>query len=261
MPKTTERQTRIVIITQDDVFFLPDALDYLLRRIGCNFEVVACVLFSVSPFGKRETFFHKSLKTYRIFGIKFFVYVSFKYVFAKFFRRSVRQVMAFHNIPIVELIENINSEKSLSVIKNLQPDILLSIAGNQIFKTALINSATLGTLNLHTALLPKYRGLMPSFWVLLNREQYTGVSVFIVDEGIDSGTILVQKKIAINGMTQWDLIKATKWLGMEAIVEAVDILRTGISDRIPNPKEESTYYKFPTHSDVQQFHAVGAKFF
>ena len=44
-------------------------------------------------------------------------------------------------------------------------------------------------------MLPKYRGLMPSFWVLKNKEFVTGVSVFFVDEGIDSGPILVRKNI------------------------------------------------------------------
>jgi len=51
-----------------------------------------------------------------------------------------------------------------------------------------------GCLNLHSALLPKYRGLMPSFWVLKNNENKTGVSVFFVDKGIDSGPIFSAKK-------------------------------------------------------------------
>ena len=66
--------------------------------------------------------------------------------------------------------------------------------GNQIFKKQIIELAPKGCINLHTALLPKYRGLMPTFWVLKNNEKYTGVSVFFVDKGIDSGPIIVQRK-------------------------------------------------------------------
>ena len=70
----------------------------------------------------------------------------------------------------------------------------------------------MGCINLHTALLPKYRGLMPTFWVLKNNEKNTGVSVFFVDEGIDSGPIIVQKNISIGNMTQQELIVKTKKL-------------------------------------------------
>ena len=74
---------------------------------------------------------------------------------------------------------------------------LVSILGNQIFKRKLIDLAPKGCINLHTALLPKYRGLMPTFWALKNNEKNTGVSVFFVDEGIDSGPIIIQKKVVI----------------------------------------------------------------
>ncbi len=66
---------------------------------------------------------------------------------------------------------------SFKFIKNkgFKPDMLISILGNQIFKKPLINLAPKGCLNLHTALLPKYRrGLMSTFWVLKNNEQVAG---------------------------------------------------------------------------------------
>jgi methionyl-tRNA formyltransferase len=63
----------------------------------------------------------------------------------------------------VSINGSINSKYSLAIIKSYNPDLLISIAGNQIFKQPLIELATKGCLNLHTALLPKYCGLMPSF--------------------------------------------------------------------------------------------------
>ena len=73
--------------------------------------------------------------------------------------------MKNNNIPIIKLNESINSFKSVNIIKSHKPDLLISILGNQIFKKPIIDLAPLGCLNLHTALLPKYRGLMPTFWV------------------------------------------------------------------------------------------------
>jgi hypothetical protein len=133
----------------------------------------------------------------------------------------------------------------------------VSIGGNQIFKRPLLDIPTKGCINLHTALLPKYRGLMPSFWVLKNQEKYTGISVFMVDEGIDSGPLVVQKKIEIGNRTQEELITYTKDLGMDCILEAICLLRDGKEVLMPNPVEEMTYFSFPTRNDVKEFKRNG----
>jgi methionyl-tRNA formyltransferase len=161
----------------------------------------------------------------------------------------------------VEIEGNINKAENLDKLRAYKPDLLISIAGNQIFKMPLINLATKGCLNLHTALLPKYRGLMPSFWVIKNNEKYTGVSIFFVDEGIDSGDILVQKKVEIGNKTQAELIDETKLLGMQAILESVEKIHSGNYEIIPNPNEEMTYFTFPTKEDVKAFLASGKKFY
>jgi methionyl-tRNA formyltransferase len=109
------------------------------------------------------------------------------------------------------------------------------------FKKKLIELAPKGCLNLHTALLPEYRWLMPTFWVLRYGEKETGVSVFFVDEGIDSGPIVVQKRIVINGDSQEKLIRRTKKIGMEAIVEAIDLIETNRVSLIANDASRMSY--------------------
>lgn len=253
---------KIIILTQDEPFYLAESIDYLIGKLPVKAQVTATVLFDVSPFGKRESFLQKAKKTYSIFGIKFFIYYSLKYIKCKFTRsKSVPYVLNKHNIPEVRLEKSINHKESLSILKSYNPDLLISIAGNQIFKQPLINLAPKGCLNLHTALLPKYRGLMPTFWVLKNNEQYTGVSVFFVDEGIDSGPILVQKRVEIGDITQEQLIKKTKKLGMEAVAEGVEKIISGNYTLIDNPDSEKTYYTFPTKNDVMEFKANRKKFF
>jgi methionyl-tRNA formyltransferase len=176
--------------------------------------------------------------------------------------KSVKKVLKNHKIPIIILKKSVNHLESLEIIRSYKPDLLISIAGNQIFKQPLINLAPKGCLNLHTALLPKYRGLMPSFWVLKNNEKETGVSVFFVDKGIDSGPILVQKRLAIpENMSQAELIKESKKLGMDAINESIELLYKGNYQLIPNPDKEKTYYSFPTREDVKDFHKAGKRFY
>jgi len=253
----------IVLLTQDEPFYLAKNISYLIKNLPVKHKITACVLFDVSPFGKRESFLQKAKRTYEVFGFNFFLYYGMNYLISKISSSNkVEKVLQEHNIPIIKLQKSVNHKDSLEIISSYKPDILLSIAGNQIFKSQLINLPPKGTLNLHTALLPKYRGLMPTFWVMKNDENYTGVSVFFVDEGIDSGPILVQKKVKINkNWSQRDLIKETKKIGMDAIIEAIEKIDSGKYDLIPNPKEESTYFSFPTRKDVKKFLAKGKKFF
>ncbi|GAB3327990.1 hypothetical protein GCM10027429_02350 [Marivirga atlantica] len=253
---------KVVIITQDDPFYLAKNIDYLLDQLPKDIEVPACVLFDVSPFGKKESFFQKLKKTWKIFGIAFVINYGFSFIKNRFSPETkIRKVLNKRNIPIIELEKAINNPESLKIINSFEPDVLVSIAGNQIFKKPLIELAPKGCINLHTALLPKYRGLMPSFWVLKNEEEKTGVSVFFVDEGIDSGPIIVQKEVVIGDMTQKELINYTKRLGMDAIKEALVAIKEDAVKVIPNPQERMTYFSFPTKNDVKEFKKAGKKFY
>lgn len=253
---------RIVILTQDDPFYLGKNIDFLVKNMPKYAQIVGTVLFEVSPFGKRESFIDKMKKTYDVFGLKFFAYYSLKFIKSKLNAgNSVAKVLGKYSIPLIQIEENINSKESRAKLTEFRPDLLVSVGGNQIFKKPLLELATYGCVNLHTALLPKYRGLMPSFWVLKNKEEFTGVSVFFVDEGIDSGPILVQKKVKIGNRSQEELINHTKQIGMESIIECVEMIQKGKYQLIPNPAEEMTYFTFPTRKDVDEFYTAGKKFF
>ena len=253
---------RIVLLTQDEPFYLAENIDYLAKNLPDGAQIVSAVLFDVSPFGKKESFFDKAKKTMSIFGLRFFCRYGLKYML-HFFQQSknVPKTLRRNNIPEIRLEKSVNHDESLGIIKSFEPDLLISIAGNQIFKSELIDLAPKGCINLHTALLPKYRGLMPSFWVLKNNEEKTGVSVFFVDEGIDSGPILVQTEIPIGNMSQQELIKISKKVGMDAILEAIALIQKGNYNLIDNPEEEKTYFTFPTKEDVIEFRHNGKRFY
>ena len=252
---------RIVIFTQNEAMFLVPALDYFLRRVNNTCKIHSAMVFDASPFGKKKSLIQKIIATIGTFGPKFVVRYGLFTVCNKIFGSDVKQIFVKHGVPVIKVMGSVNSDESLSALRSLEADLFISITGNQIFKRPLLDIPRLGTLNLHTALLPKYRGLMPSFWVLKNKEKQTGVSVFFVDEGIDSGPILVQKKINIENISQWELIRMTKFLGMEAILEGIELIQSGDYELIANNEEESTYYSFPTRQDVIEFKKGGNRFF
>lgn len=253
---------RIVLITQKDPFYLADNIRYLVDNLPDYAEIVGCVLFDVAPFGKKSSIIEQAQDTYKTFGLSFFLRYSTMYLLNKLNKnKDIEFVLNKKNIPIIRLEKRINHKKSISLINSYTPDLLISIAGNQIFKKPIIELAPKGCLNLHTSLLPKYRGLMPTFWVLKNNEKETGVSVFFVDEGIDSGPIIVQKRVEIGNKTQAELITLTKKLGMDAIIEAIDKIEKDTVELIPNPVEDMTYYSKPKKEDVKEFLRRGKKFF
>ena len=253
---------RIIIITQDEPFYLSKSLQYFIRLLPQKYKIVGCVVSSVSPFGKQQGFLKKAIKTLNVFGLKFFIYYTIKYIVSKFnIRNSLDYVLNKNNIAKIVLAKSINHKQSVKLLKDYKPDLLISILGNQIFKNEIINLAPNGCINLHTALLPKYRGLMPTFWVMKNDEKYTGVSVFYVDEGIDTGPILVQKRVEIGDRTQEELIKHTKMLGMEAIIEAINKISSGNLKTLKNNDSDMTYYSFPKRDDVAIFKNKNKRFF
>ena len=253
---------RVVLLTQDEPLFLAPAIDYLLSRKPAEVQVAGCVVFDPSPLGKKVGMAGRARALLRVFGFAYFVRYAAKFGFARLNpARRLSRILARHHVPETQIDGNINSEDSLDAIRALAPDLLISVAGNQIFRRPLIELAPKGCLNLHTALLPKYRGLMPTFWVLRNGEKETGVSVFLVDEGIDSGPIVVQKRLPIGTDSLEELIRRTKVIGMDAVWEAAEKVRSGEVELIPNPESQKSYFSFPTQADVRAFRAAGKRLY
>jgi len=253
---------KIIIITQNEPFFLAKNIKYLHQLISKDIEIAGVVLYDPSPFGRKESFLRKSYKTLKIFGYKFFLFYSFQFILSKFIKeQNVSKTIKKIGLKIIKLNKSINHPDSLNIINLLKPDLLVSILGSEIFKKDLLNIAPYGCINLHTSLLPKYRGLMPSFWALRNNEKYSGVSVFYVDEGIDSGPIIEQEKINLKDLTHRDFVKISKTIGMELIAKSIYKIKKNDVSLISNSDKNKSYYKFPTRMDVLAFYKAGKKFF
>jgi methionyl-tRNA formyltransferase len=143
-------------------------------------------------------------------------------------------------------ITNPNSQKFLDSIKKLNPDIIIN-QSQSIIKEGLLQVPKIGVINRHNALLPKNRGRLTPFWVLYKGEKETGVSVHFVDEGIDSGEIIVQKKYKVNKNDTFNsLVKRNYEIAGKAMLEALDILEDGNYSLIPNNDECATYNTTPS---------------
>ena len=93
--------------------------------------------------------------------------------------------------------KNINSPASLSKVKTIAPDLIITASYGQILGKKILSIPKYGCLNLHASLLPKYRGASPVQTAILNNEKFTGVTLILMDEKMDHGKIITQKKIKI----------------------------------------------------------------
>ena len=121
------------------LFYLAENFKYLLQIMPTHSKVVGCVVTKVSPFGKNESFIKKLLR-HLIFWFFFFYSLFIKYIMSKFDKKKkIINILSENSIPKIELNGSINSEKSIQTLKSYNPDILVSILGNQIFKKQIIN--------------------------------------------------------------------------------------------------------------------------
>jgi len=254
----------IIIITQDDVFYLGKYLEYFFNNLPTWAKIKGIIILDFSPFGKAESISIRIKRSYNVFGLKFFIRYFFKYIISRFVYKKylIKSVIKRHNIIEIKLPNaNINSPYTINLLKKFYPDLIISISANQIFKREILSLPRYGCINLHTALLPKYRGLMPTFWALKNNEPEIGVSVFFMDEGIDTGDIIIQKIIPIEPYdTLETLIEKTKKVGMDALIDAISMIRFGNFKTFRPDENKATYYTFPTREDIKEFINGGKKF-
>ena len=125
----------------------------------------------------------------------------------------------------------------------LQADLAILAFVTQIVPPSVFNAPRLGSICFHPSLLPKYRGGSAINWTLIKGETKTGISLFWVDEGIDTGPILLQKEARIDpDDTAGTLYFNTLFpLGVEAIGEAVDLIKAGNPPRLPQDESRANY--------------------
>ena len=219
---------RIAIFTQNDQLYLNRYIEGLIRRLQVENEIVVVGLLIHLHSIKNEAQ-EKVISTIKIFGIRFFIYYSLKYLRRKLFSYNIQTICEKQNISFKIVTTSINSKVNIEKIEQLDVDLIISLSCNQIFKQRLLETPKKGCINLHCSALPRYRGLMPSFWTIFHEETVSAATVFYIDSGIDTGPIIVQDMVDIRGLNQEEVINVTKQVGISSICEAVNRISEGMS--------------------------------
>lgn len=162
-------------------------------------------------------------------------------------------------------VKNVNTEEFIDWMERYKPDLLVSMSFNQILKADILASVKEGFINCHAGALPFYRGRNPLNWALINGENSFGITVHYVDEGIDTGDIVVQKHYPITMEdTYASLLKLAIYECAEVLFLALKQIALGTVKRIKQEEIHpvGTYFGIRTFGDeVVNFKWPAIRFF
>ncbi len=145
------------------------------------------------------------------------------------------------NLPVLQPLKA-RDPGFIEQLRGLQPSLVVVVAYGQILPPAILELPSHGCLNVHTSLLPKYRGAAPIQWAIANGEAETGVTIMKMDAGLDTGPILAMRPTPIlptdNSQTLHDRLAE---LGAELLLETIPWYVAGTLKPRPQPEEGSTY--------------------
>ena len=139
--------------------------------------------------------------------------------------------------------KNFKGEQVLSEFKSLKPDLGVMAYVTRIVPASFLNAPVHGTIQYHPSLLPTHRGPSSMNWPIIQGEEETGLTIFWPDEGLDTGPILMQKKVTIeSGDTLGSLYFNKLYpLGVEALLESIDLVKKGNAPRVFQDESKASY--------------------
>lgn len=137
--------------------------------------------------------------------------------------------------------EKLKIRETAELIENLNPDAIVVVAYGKILPKNIIDTPKYGCINVHGSLLPQYRGAAPIQWSIINGDKVTGISTMFMDEGLDTGDILLQSKVSINDdETSEDLKKRLSVIGADLLIKTLKELEAGTLKRIKQDDTKAT---------------------
>lgn len=154
---------------------------------------------------------------------------------------AVKVCAVNNNIPVFQPNSLKNSD-AFDIINGYKPDVIIVVAYGKILPDDILTAAKYGCINVHASLLPKYRGAAPIQWAVLNGDKETGVTIMQMDNGLDTGDMLLTVKTEIGeNETSAELFDRLSDIGAEALVEVLDDIDNYRESVVPQSKNDFGY--------------------
>ena len=151
---------------------------------------------------------------------------------------EVKKYSMSKDIPVFQPAKLRNNKEVLDILKKLNPDVICVVAYGKILPKEILDYPKYGCINVHGSLLPKYRGAAPMQWAIINGEEKTGITTMFMDEGMDTGDMLLKEEVNIESNDNLETIHdKLKIIGANLLIETLDKIISGNYLRIKQSDE------------------------
>lgn len=258
------RKMNIVILTNDNFF----SFTVLEKFLKLRKNDIKLIVFSSALIGKKGTiasikwslvntgFCHTAFKlmVYGVFRIMRVICRLLPFIPNHYSSYLWAQQNGINSIKAA----NINALETVEQIKAINPDLIVSVSMNQIVKKEILDIPPRRCINVHCAPLPCYGGMSPYVWALANNEEHSAATIHYMDEGLDTGDIIVQEKInVVEGDSAFALFYRCCLRAGELLIKVVDEIEAGTVTSYEQDLSKKTYFSWPTRECVKQLHKNG----
>jgi methionyl-tRNA formyltransferase len=153
----------------------------------------------------------------------------------------VKKIAEKFSIPVLQP-ERVRDEEFLRLFREIAPDMVVLVAFGQILPREILEHPPMGCLNVHPSLLPRYRGAAPINWALIRGEEKTGVTIILMDVGVDSGDMIIQEETIIGAEDNFDsLHDRLAKEGARLLLKAIEAVLAGEAKRTSQDHALATY--------------------
>ena len=245
---------RVLFITEDDPLYVIHFFDVFLAEYPAGeIEIVGVTVSRAF----HESQIATARRVLRFYGPVGFTRLARRVAAAKLRRRSIERSVLDAGLPLVAT-ESVNAPEYLDRVRSLEPDVIVSVAAPEIFRSELLGVPRLGCVNLHSGRLPRYRGMMPTFWQMVNGEPSVTITVHEMAEELDAGAVLGTRTAPIEpGATLAEMMIAGKREGARLMIEVLRELAAGTAERRPLDMDDASYFSFPERGDALELRRRG----
>jgi methionyl-tRNA formyltransferase len=256
---------RIEFLTQDDPLYVLPFFDEFVRHYVSEFQILQIATSPVMGKRSRSQMIKELTQLYGPVGmVRLTARVAGARILGKLPKRAgasrystLSQLCHSHGI-LHEKIGNPNASEFVESVRRRGADLLVSVACPYILKAPLLTIAPKGAINIHHAPLPRYKGMMPTFWQMFHGEKSVGLTIHYMSARIDEGEALLQEKQAIEPGESLDhLIQRSKRYGAHCMAQVLRQIRDGRVERTPLDHSQGSYFTFPTAEEIREFRRRG----